>query len=79
MTNGAADDLEKAYRIAHSIVVKLGMNDRVGYQGIRDSEYLRPYSEEMGAEIDREIMKILLDCTERTRAMVKKYEKQIKE
>jgi AFG3 family protein len=47
-TNGAADDLEKAYKIAHSIVTKLGMNDRVGNVGFRDSEYLRPYSDEMG-------------------------------
>lgn len=48
-TNGAADDLEKAYKIAHSIVTKLGMNEKVGYVGYRDSEYLRPYSETMGA------------------------------
>lgn len=44
-TNGAADDLEKAYKIAHSIVTKLGMNDKLGYMGFKDPEYLRPYSE----------------------------------
>jgi AFG3 family protein len=53
VTNGAADDLSKAYQIAHNIVVKLGMNDKIGYIGFRNSDYLRPYSEEMGSEIDR--------------------------
>lgn len=53
ITNGASDDLQKAYQIAHNVVVKLGMNDRVGNVGFRDSDYLRPYSEEMGAEIDQ--------------------------
>jgi AFG3 family protein len=44
ITNGASDDLKKAYEIAHSIVVKLGMSEEIGYVGFRDSEYLRPYS-----------------------------------
>lgn len=44
-TNGAADDLEKAYQIAHNIVTKLGMSEKVGLIGFRNAEYLRPYSE----------------------------------
>jgi hypothetical protein len=32
----------------------------------------------MGAEIDREIMKLIAACTARTKAMVKKYEHLIK-
>ena len=36
ITNGAADDLKKAYEIAHNIVVKLGMNDEIGYIGFKD-------------------------------------------
>ncbi len=51
-TNGAADDLDKAYRIAFNIVTKLGMNDRIGNIGFRNGEYLRPYSDEMGSKID---------------------------
>lgn len=27
VTNGASDDLKKAYELAHNLVVKLGMND----------------------------------------------------
>ena len=79
VTNGAADDLKKAYELAHNIVVKLGMNEEIGYIGYKDTEYLRPYSEEMGARIDREIIKILDECTERTQGLVRQYEKQIRE
>ena len=43
-TNGPADDLQKAYQIAHNIVTKLGMNDRVGNIGFRDPQFLRTYS-----------------------------------
>lgn len=35
-TNGAADDLEKAYKIAHNIVTKLGMNDKMGLISFRN-------------------------------------------
>lgn len=53
MTNGAADDLRKAYEIAHNVVVKLGMNDQIGYVGFKDENYHRPYSNKMGAVIDQ--------------------------
>lgn len=72
-TNGAADDLQKAYKIAHSIVTKLGMNDNLGYIGFRETEYLRPYSEKMGSDIDREIMALIANCTKVTKEMVEKY------
>jgi len=45
--------LKKAYEIAHSLVVKLGMSEEIGYVGYRDPEYLRPYSEEMARKIDQ--------------------------
>ena len=54
------------------------MNDRIGYIGFRNAEYLRPYSETMGEEIDTEIIELIKECTLRTKEMVKKYEKYIK-
>lgn len=60
------------------MVVKLGMSEEIGYVGYRDPEYLKPYSEEMARKIDEEIIKVISYCTERTRAMVAKYEQQIK-
>lgn len=78
ITNGASDDLKKAYEIAHSIVVKLGMSDEIGYMGYSDQQYLRPYSEEMARKIDQEIIKVISECTVRTKEMVIKYELLIK-
>ena len=49
------------------------MNDEIGYIGYKDTQYLRPYSEERGAKIDNEIKKIIDECTQRTRSMVKQY------
>jgi len=54
------------------------MSEEIGYVGYRDPEYLKPYSEEMARKIDEEIIKVISYCTERTRAMVAKYEQQIK-
>jgi ATP-dependent Zn protease len=31
ITTGAYDDLEKAFKLAHSIVTKVGMSEKVGY------------------------------------------------
>lgn len=45
VTNGAADDLKKAYELAHSYVIKLGMSDELGLVAYKDPEFLRPYSE----------------------------------
>ena len=79
ITNGASDDLKKAYELAHNIVVKLGMNDEIGYVGYKDPEYLRPYSDVIGEKIDAEIQKIIRECTERTRKMVIEHENHIKQ
>jgi ATP-dependent Zn protease len=54
------------------------MSERLGLIGFRNAEYHRPYSEDMGGKIDREIMEIIAQCTLRTKEMVKKYEHLIK-
>lgn len=54
------------------------MNDEIGYIGYRDPEYLRPYSDKIGEKVDSEIKKILSECTEITRKMVKEHADDIK-
>lgn len=49
------------------------MNEEIGYVGFRDPEYMRPYSDEIGGKIDKEIMKIIAECTERTRELVREH------
>lgn len=53
VTNGASDDLKKAYELAHNCVVKLGMSDELGLVAYKDPQFLRPYSDEMGGKVDR--------------------------
>jgi AFG3 family protein len=35
ITTGASDDLQKAYKIAHDLVTKYGMSEKIGYIGYR--------------------------------------------
>ena len=74
VTTGAYDDLEKAYNLAYHLVAKFGMNNELGYMAFPDVQYTKPYGEKMESMIDREIKKILDDCTAITREMIKKYE-----
>jgi cell division protease FtsH len=66
---GASSDLEKVTKIARSIVTRYGMSDKLGnltygqqnehvFMG-RDFGTSRDYSEEVAAEIDREIKRIV--------------------
>jgi len=78
VTTGAYDDLRKAYDIARNMVTKFGMSEKIGYLGFSDEEYVKKYSDETTKEIDREIKRIIDECTERTRQVVRQYQTQIK-
>eukprot|EP01016_Furgasonia_blochmanni_P045488 TRINITY_DN6426_c0_g1_i10.p1 TRINITY_DN6426_c0_g1~~TRINITY_DN6426_c0_g1_i10.p1 ORF type:complete len:197 (+),score=58.13 TRINITY_DN6426_c0_g1_i10:64-654(+) len=80
ITTGAYDDLKKAYDLAHAIVTKFGMSDRIGFLGFSENEYgQRTYSEETGKVIDAEIKRIIDECTERTRQVVKTHKEHIQQ
>lgn len=78
VTTGAYDDLEKAYNLAYHLVAKFGMNSTLGYIAFPDIQYTKPYGEKVEATIDREIKKIIHECTEKTKAMIIKHEQHIK-
>ena len=46
MTTGAYDDLKKAYDIAHAMITKFGMSEKIGFIGFGDDEYYRKHSDE---------------------------------
>jgi AFG3 family protein len=52
ITTGAYDDLRKAYDMAHALVTKLGMSQKVGFIGFKESEYSKTYSEATSKLID---------------------------
>jgi AFG3 family protein len=78
VTTGAYDDLKKAYDIARSMVMQFGMSEKIGFIGYSEDEYVKKHSEDTAKEIDREIKRIIDQCTERTRAVVKEHSAQIK-
>jgi len=77
ITTGAYDDLKKAYDIAHAMITKFGMSDRIGFIGFGDDEYYRKHSDETAREIDSEIKRLIDECTVKTRELVRKHRAEI--
>lgn len=75
VTTGAYDDLQKAYKIAKNMVCALGMSEKLGLVAIENENGAKLYSESTARDIDMEIQKIVNDCAERTRGVIKQYEK----
>lgn len=86
VTTGASNDLERATTIARRMVTEYGMSDlgpvifgdnnREVFLG-KDFGHVRNYSEEVAAEIDKQIKKFIRKAEEETEALVKKHSKLI--
>lgn len=71
ISTGASNDIERASKIARDMVTKYGMSEKLGpiaFRSDNDEVFLgmsysnsRDYSEEIAAEIDREVRKIIDD------------------
>ena len=71
VTTGAADDLQKVYKYASSLVLKLGMSAKLGYVAYPDSQSGdKRYSEEMSQLIDEEIHKVIKESEETARRII---------
>eukprot|EP01016_Furgasonia_blochmanni_P035642 TRINITY_DN396_c0_g2_i5.p1 TRINITY_DN396_c0_g2~~TRINITY_DN396_c0_g2_i5.p1 ORF type:complete len:564 (-),score=141.08 TRINITY_DN396_c0_g2_i5:53-1744(-) len=78
ITTGAYDDLKKAHDIAHAIVTKFGMSEKIGFIGYSENEYgQKTYGEETNKMIDEEVRRILDECTQRTREVVRSHKEHI--
>lgn len=78
MTTGAHDDLKKASRLAYAIVSQLGMSDSIGLMGYETNEYgQKSYSNETSREIDVEVRRIIKECSEKTRSVLRQYKPQV--
>ena len=75
ISTGASNDLERATKIAHDMVVKYGMTEAVGPINYSDADEVflgrdftskQNYSEELASKIDREVRRILDEQYERT-------------
>lgn len=84
VTTGAANDIEKATRVARSMVTQYGMSKRFGLMGleIQANQYLdnRPVlncSDVTAAEVDEEVMKVLKDSYEEAKRLLTEHRKAL--
>lgn len=80
ITTGASNDLEKVTALARKMVTAYGMSEKMGNMAYgkseehvfmgRDFGHARDFSEEIAADIDKEVKKIVDDCyTDATRLL----------
>ncbi len=80
-TTGAENDLRRATEIVRKMVTEFGMSDKLGPLTFgRKSEYVflgrdiaseRDYSEQIAFEIDKEVKKIIEECYEKAKNILK--------
>ena len=77
VTTGAANDIQQATRITRAMITQYGMSDKFGMMGLesRESTYLDNgtrlnCSEQMAAEVDQEIMRILRESYEEAKRLL---------
>jgi len=84
ITTGASQDIKQATRIAKSMVTKYGMSDKVGlidYGGDddevfigRDLAHTRSYGENVATLIDTEVKRIVDECYNKAKTIIKENE-----
>lgn len=75
ITTGALNDLERATKIAYSLVVYYGMSEKLNHISYFDSSgnygFTKPYSEDRAKAIDEEVSRILTEQYERAKSILK--------
>ena len=80
ISTGASNDLERATQIARQMITKYGFSEKLGPVSFsssdevflgRDFSTRQNYSEHVAAEVDTEIRRLLEDCYEETRRILK--------
>lgn len=85
ISSGALDDLEKVTKQAYSMVAYYGLDENLGPISFYDSsgQYQsmlgKPYSEEMGKLIDKEVHSLITTQYERAIAILTKHKDELKE
>lgn len=87
ISTGASNDIERATKMARSMVTKYGMSEKLGpvQYGTDDNEpflgrdmgHIRNYSEETASEIDNEIKRLVEDAYQRTESILSEHMDQL--
>jgi cell division protease FtsH len=87
ISTGASNDIERATKLAHSMIAKYGMSQELGpityghdesepFLG-RDMGHVRDYSEATSSAIDREIKRMITEAYQRTETILKDHMDQL--
>ena len=88
ITTGASSDLQRATHLAHDMIAKYGMSERIGAVSYdngdeifvgRDYERTKSYSEHTGAEIDAEMKRVIDEAYARCETILKENYEKLKE
>lgn len=75
VTNGASDDLDKVTSMAHTMITRYGMNERLGQVAYKTDEggfsSTRMYSENTAMIIDEEVKKMVDEAYVKTKLLLK--------
>lgn len=70
ISTGASNDLQQVTKIAYSMILVYGMNEKIGnisfYDPQTENAFTKPYSEETGRIIDEEVRRIVEESYQRT-------------
>ena len=87
ISTGASNDIERATKLAHSMIAKYGMSEALGpiTYGRDDSEpflgrdmgHIRDYSEATSSAIDREIKRMMTEAYHKTETILKEHMDQL--
>ncbi|MCD7867960.1 MAG: ATP-dependent zinc metalloprotease FtsH [Clostridiales bacterium] len=77
VTNGAANDIEQATRVARAMVTQYGMSEKFGLMGLatQEDQYLTGRAvlncgDDTATEVDHEVMKLLHDSYEEAKRLI---------
>ena len=82
ISTGASNDLQRATRLAHDMIAKYGMSERIGAVSFdngdeifvgRDYERTKSYSEKTGGEIDAEMKRVIDEAYHRCTEILKEH------
>ena len=83
ITTGAADDIDRASRLARAMVTEFGMSDKLGPQRFsgtdgepflgRDHARSADHSDEVSARIDEEVSRLLDEAHDRARRILEEH------
>ncbi|MBL7792766.1 MAG: ATP-dependent zinc metalloprotease FtsH [Saprospiraceae bacterium] len=80
ISTGAQSDLDQVTRMAYSMVMIFGMNDKVGqlsFYGLQQDQFHKPYSEETASMIDDEVRVMVESQYERAKELLRKYRNEL--